>query len=60
LYIDAQFQIGKQNTLSGMGTSAISGTEETQGPTICWKADAEGSEVLPCPAHSFSVKLRNS
>jgi hypothetical protein len=49
LYIGAQFQIGKQNTASGMRTSAISGTEETQGPTISWKADAECSEVLPCP-----------
>jgi len=34
--MDAPLQIDKQNTASGMNTSAISETEEIQVPTICW------------------------
>jgi len=34
--MDAPLQTGNQNTASSMRTSAISETEEIQGPTICW------------------------
>jgi len=34
--MDEPLQTGKQNISSGMRISAISETEEIQGPTICW------------------------